>query len=162
MIIIIINNDNNNDDDNVQLELSLKLKLSLIGMDTYLNNTNDCMLNLVKHTSKINVCILLLAMQKKYLINLSTDNISKNSSSPAEKAKQIKAQEKTKNINELKQGRKDKLLHGKYLIRASDPDVNSSLTHQWLASSGVKSENEGFIIAAQDQNLPTRNFKQTY
>ena len=128
MIIIIINNDNNNDDDNVQLELPL------IGMDTYLNNTNDCMLNLVKHTSKINVCILLLAMQKKYLINLSTDNISKNSSSSAEKAKQIKAQEKTKNINELKQGRKDKLLHGKYLIRASDPDVNSSLTHQWLTS----------------------------
>ena len=132
-MIIIINNDNNNDNDNVQRELSLKLELSLIGMDTYLNNTNDCMLNLVKHTSKINVCLLLLAMQKRDLINLSTDNISKNSSS-AEKAKQIKAQEKTKTINELKQGRKDMPLHGKYLIRASNPDVNFSLTHQWIAS----------------------------
>ena len=54
---------------------------------------------------------------KKYLneINLSTDNISENSTS-TEKAKQIKAQAKTKNINELREGWKDKALHGKYLF----------------------------------------------
>ena len=54
---------------------------------------------------------------KKYLneTNLSTDNISKNSIS-TEKAKQIKTQAKTKNINELRQGQKDKPLHGKYLF----------------------------------------------
>ena len=76
---------------------------------------------------------------KKYLneINLSTDNISENSTS-TEKAKQIKIQAKTKNINELTEGWKDKPLHGKYPVRASDPDVNSSLTHQWLASSAIK------------------------
>ena len=68
---------------------------------------------------------------KKYLneINLTIDNISENSRS-TEKAKQTKAQVKTKNISELKEGWKDKPLHGKYPIRASDPDVNSSLTHQ--------------------------------
>ena len=97
---------------------------------------------------------------KKYLneINLSTDNISENSTS-TEKAKQIKAQAKTKNINELKEGWKDKPVHGKYPICASDRDVNFSLTHQWLASPGLKSETEGFIIAVQDQSLPTRNFQ---
>ena len=60
---------------------------------------------------------------KKYLneFDLNTDNISKNFSS-TEKAKQIKTRAKTKNINELKEGWKDKPLHGKYLIRASDPD----------------------------------------
>ena len=86
---------------------------------------------------------------KKYLneISLSTDNISENSSS-TEKAKQIKKQTKTKNINELKEKWKDKPLHGKYPIRASDHDVNSSLTHHWLSSSGLKSATEGFIIAA--------------
>ena len=52
-----------------------------------------------------------------------------------------------------------KPLHGKYPIRARDPDVNSSLTHQWLASSGLKSETEGFIIVLQDQSVPTCNFQ---
>ena len=50
-------------------------------------------------------------------INLNTDNISENSTS-TEKAKQIKAQAKTENINELKEGWKDKPLHGKCPIRA--------------------------------------------
>ena len=42
---------------------------------------------------------------KKYLneINLSTGNISENSSS-TERAKQIKTQAKIRNINELKEG----------------------------------------------------------
>ena len=68
---------------------------------------------------------------KKHLneINLNTDNISENSSSK-EKAKQIKTQAKTNNINELKEGWKAKPLYGKYPIRASDPDLKSSLTHQ--------------------------------
>ena len=93
---------------------------------------------------------------KKYVneINLSTDNISENSSSTG-KAKQIKTQAKIKNINELK----DKPLHSKYPIRASDTDVNSSLTHHWLASLDMKAETEGFILAALDQSLSTKNFQ---
>ena len=50
----------------------------------------------------------------------------------------------------MKEGWKDKPLH------ASDPNVHSSLTHKWLALLGLKSETEGFIIAAQDQSLPTK------
>ena len=88
-----------------------------------------------------NACTLLLVVQKKYLnkINLSTGNISENSTS-TEKAKQIKPQAKSKNINELKEGWEDKPLHGKHLIGASDSDRTSSLTHQWLASSDLRSE----------------------
>ena len=44
----------------VQLELSLKT--SIIGNDTYLNNTNDWILKLVKNMREINTCTLLLAM----------------------------------------------------------------------------------------------------
>ena len=53
----------------------------------------------------------------------------------------------------------DKAFHGKYPIRASEPDLNSSLTHQWIDLLGLKSETEGFIIAAQNQSVPTRNFQ---
>ena len=75
----------------------------------------------------------------------------------ATKLRNINEKKKNKNINELKERWKDKPLHGKYPIRASDPVANSPLTHQWLASSGLKSETEGFIIAVQDQSPPTRD-----
>ena len=98
---------------------------------------------------------------KKYLneINHRTDNVSENSSS-TEKAKPVKTQAKTKNVNELKEGWRYKPLHGKYLVLTSDPDVNSSLSHQWLALSYLESETEGFIIAVQDQSLITRSFQE--
>ena len=50
-------------------------------------------------------------------------------------------------------------MHAKSPICASDTDVNSPLTHHWLCSLGLKSETEGFIIAAYDQSLPRRNFQ---
>ena len=111
-------------------QLELSIKTSIIGMDTYLNNTNDWILKLVKEHKENKRMYSITSDAKKYLneINLSTDNVSENSAS-AEKAKQIKAQAKSKTINELKEGWKDKPLHGKYPIRASDPNVNSSLTH---------------------------------
>ena len=145
------------------VQLELPLKTSIIGMDTYLNNTNDWMLKLVKNHEENKHMYSITSDAKKYLneINLNTDNISKNSTS-TEKTRQIKAQAKNKNINELKEGWKDKPLHGKYPIRASDPDVNFSLTHQWLASSGLKSETEGFIIAARTRAYQREIFKQTY
>ena len=110
---------------------------------------------LVKTKRKINACTLFLAKRNFYPI-CSTDNISENSTF-TEKAKQIKVQAKTKNVNELKEGWKDKALHDNCPIRAGDPDINSSLNHQWLASSGIKSEIESFIIAYQREI-----FKQTY
>ena len=92
---------------------------------------------------------------KKYLneINLSTDNISENPSS-TEKAEETKRQSKTKENNELKEGWKDKLLHGKYHICTSDSDVSLFLIHQQLVLLGMQSETEGFIIAAQGQSFP--------
>ena len=35
-------------------------------------------------------------------------------------------------------------------------DVDHDKTHRWLKAPGLEAETEGFIIAAQDQSLPTR------
>ena len=83
----------------VQLELSLKT--SIIAMDTYLNNTKDWMLKLVKKHEQNKRMYSITTDAKKYFneINLSTDNISETSSS-TEKEKQIKTKVKTRNIND--------------------------------------------------------------
>ena len=79
------------------VQLQLSLETSIIRMDTYLNNTNDWMLKLVKKHEQNKRIYSVTSNAKKYLneINLSTDNISENSSS-TEKAKQIKTQAKIK------------------------------------------------------------------
>ena len=38
-------------------------------------------------------------------------------------------------------------------------DVDQDKTHRWLKAAGLKAETEGFIIAAQDQSLPTRWYR---
>ena len=47
----------------VHLELSLKTSITWMG--TYLNNTNDWMLKLVKNASKINVCMYSVTNDEK-------------------------------------------------------------------------------------------------
>jgi len=55
-----------------------------------------------------------------------------------------------------------KSLHGKYNLRCQQADVDQEATYQWLRSSGLKSETEGFIVAAQDESLFTRNYQTNY
>ena len=70
-------------------------------MDTYLNNTKDWMLKLVKKHEQNKRMYSITTDAKKHFneINLSTDNISENPSS-TEKEKQMKIKVKTKNIND--------------------------------------------------------------
>ena len=37
-------------------------------------------------------------------------------------------------------------------------DVGRTTTHQWLSSSTLKGETEGFILAAQDQSSATQMY----
>ena len=53
----------------------------------------------------------------------------------------------------------DKPLHGQFVTRSKNADVDEKATHQWLSSSALKGETEGFILAAQDQSLFTRNYQ---
>ena len=83
-----------------------------------------------------------------------------NENLPATKqAKHLKQWAKNCATKQLSEGWNQKPLHGKYPLQCQQADVDQTATHQWLRSSGLKAETEGFILTAQDQSLFTRNYQ---
>ena len=59
----------------------------------------------------------------------------------------------------MKKTWREKPLHGRYPLRADNDDIDRTTTRQWLSSSSLKGETEGFILAAQDQSLATQVYQ---
>ena len=78
---------------------------------------------------------------------------------PTKAPKEIKQKAKSESLKNLKLTWEEKPLHGQYPRRANNAVVDQKKTHQWLRSSGLKAETEGFILTAQDQGLLTRNYQ---
>ena len=62
-------------------------------------------------------------------------------------------------MNKLEISWQEKSLHGKFATRCKNDDVDTKATHQWLTSSGLKAETEGFIFAAANKSHVTKNFQ---
>jgi len=78
---------------------------------------------------------------------------------PTKRANIVKQEAKRKGLDAIKSKWEQKPLHGQYALRSKDPDIDQANTHQWLRCAGLKAETEGFIMAAQDQSLYTRNYQ---
>ena len=73
-------------------------------------------------------------------------------------AKEMKQRAKSEGLKNLKSTWEGKSLHGQHPLQVNKADFDQKKTYQWLRSSRLKAETEGFIIVAQDQNMLTRNY----
>lgn len=70
-----------------------------------------------------------------------------------------KHKEKSKNVLKLLSQIPSLIKDKKMFLMSNTQTELIMLIHQWVVSSGLKSETGGFVIIAEDTCLPTRSYK---
>ena len=141
------------------LELELLYKIITIGLQTYLDSTQDWMLQLVDRHEKTKEVHSVSSQSKKFMTELELAPIEMSEAQPMKRAKIVKQKAKRKGLDAIKNRWEQKPLHGQYALRSKDADIDQANTHQWLKCAGLKAETECIIMAAQYQSLYTRNYE---
>ena len=121
-------------------------KSTTIGLDKYLQKTQDTLLHFVKDHDDRKSLYFISRQSMKFSRGLGLPAIP-----PAEYyttyARITKAKAKHQGCQQLRSTWKSKAIHGKYPQRVKQADVDQDKTHRWLKAAGLKAETEGFIIA---------------
>ena len=142
------------------MQLELCYKTSTIGLYHYLTKTKDWMLKLTiqrqHESSKKSHSVVKESMKfkREFDIEFGYDQLEL-----IEIARKVKKDAKLEGLKQLQERWHNKPFHGQFAAKVNNPDVDKKATYHWLISSRLKSEPEGFIIAAQDQSLFTKNYQ---
>ena len=141
------------------IQLELTYKTTTIGLKKYLETNDDWMIQLVRKHEQAKRAHSVTKEANKFNTELNIDCTTNEQLIATKQAKSLKVTAKKESLKKLKENWENKPLHGQYPLRTQAPDVDKNKTHQWLRSAGLKAETEGFIMAAQDQSLYTRNYQ---
>ena len=142
------------------MQIELTFKIVTVGLETYLRESKDEMMKLVLEHEKKKKLYSVTKEATKFCRELEVDQPGhRETDSVTNKAKEVKNIVKKQGKEQIRIRWEQKPLHGQYLKRLKRPDVDETETHKWLKSSGLKSETEGPIIAAQDQSLMTKQYQ---
>ena len=140
------------------LQLELELKMSFIGMDKYLKITTDWMLQSVKAHEEKKKLYSITRQATEYKNSINYKTTASDNKGAAAQAKHEKKIAKRAALDNLLKCCKNKPLHGQFQKRVSEQDIDPVKTFSWLKSSTLKAETEGFVLAAQDPSLKTKNY----
>ena len=134
------------------IQTELTYKTTTIGLHKYLQTTKDWMMELVRKHENSKKLYSRTKESWKYMreLNIEEQEDLNQDMAPTKAAKAMKQKAKSEGLKNFKSTWEEEPLHGQYPLRANNADDDQKKTHQWLCSSGLKAETEGFILAAQD------------
>ena len=126
------------------MQLDTSYKIATIGLNTFLKSS-------YKSTMPKRITLLRIKQAQKFFREFDLSELPREADEfPTHHAKRTKQKARQQAQEHL-----FKLWEGKVPKRMKDADVDLNRINQWLTNSGVKAENEGLIIATQDQSLAT-------
>ena len=140
-------------------QLELVFKTTTVGLNAYLEQTEDPLLKLVYRHENSKKLYSAAKDARKFNGEFEVPDTTRIQQERVTLfAKRVKQETKKKAYEKMRQIWEGKPMHGQYPTRVNKSDVEVEQTHKWLKSPGLKGETEGLVIAAQDQSLATRSY----
>ena len=140
------------------MNLEKEYKATMVGLHKYMMNKEDPQIKAVLRHQTAKALHSIPKEAEAYLTEAGTKDLITNDlpKSAMWKAKKLKLKYK-EDVNKLvKDGWKEKAMHGKVPKYLEKDHVDQEMSFQWMKYTGLKGETEGIITAAEDQALNTR------